>query len=279
MARTDALSILNDQSADKLAELHSGLIERIQKGAVSEQIKNREYSGDPTTGSVEVNRFKNSGSAAYGTARTAGEGAKLNNKGKVTVNIDVDKEIVEEATEKDLELHGVDGLIERRQRDQAMSMVAELDRAFFTQAESAGSTFAVTGSTLQDKLESLIQAVETTVNDYVDGVDRDMIVLTLTPEIYGQLANYIDSVPNSLTGLTDNMFHKVRVFSNHRQTADAICMIDGAVAQPVLVSDYQPERIPLSNDFAVSLFYSFGTKAVTPDLIRKASLSGEVESE
>ena len=45
-------------------------------------------------------------------------------------------------------------------------------------------------------------------------------------------------------------------------------MIRGAVAQPVVVDQYSnPEKIPLSNDFAVSLFYDYGTKALTPDLI------------
>ena len=47
-------------------------------------------------------------------------------------------------------------------------------------------------------------------------------------------------------------------------------MVRGAVAQPVVVNQYgAPEKIPLSNDYAVSLFYDYGTKALTPDLIYK----------
>ena len=47
-------------------------------------------------------------------------------------------------------------------------------------------------------------------------------------------------------------------------------MIRGAVAQPGVGDQYSnPEKIPLSNDFAVSLFYDYGTKALTPDLIFK----------
>ena len=53
-----------------------------------------------------------------------------------------------------------------------------------------------------------------------------------------------------------------------RQTADAICMIDGAVAQLILSDTYGLEKIPLSNDFALELFFSKGTKAVMPDLIK-----------
>jgi hypothetical protein len=279
MAREDALSIFSSgETKDKLAELHNGLIESIQKGAVSEQIKNKDYSGDPTTGSVEVNRFKNSGDQTYGTARTAGEGDKLFNNGKVVVNIDQHKEIVEEVNATDLKLHGVGGIVEKRQTNQKTTLISVLDRAFFVAAEAAASVFTPTAATLVGKLEQLIQEVETTVNDWVDGVDREMIVLTVSPAVYGELANYIDSVPNPLTNLTDNVFHKVRIFSNHRQTADAVCMVEGAVAQPVLLSDYEPEKIPLSNDYAVELFYDYGTKAVTPDLIQKVAELVEVES-
>ena len=75
MARTDALSInIDANTADKLAEIQGFVIETIQKGAVSEKMKNTEYSGDPTTGSIEIDRFKNATVDDYGTARTAGAG-------------------------------------------------------------------------------------------------------------------------------------------------------------------------------------------------------------
>ena len=102
-----------------------------------------------------------------------------------------------------------------------------------------------------------------------------MLVVTVTPDIYGQIENYIDSVPNSINGLSDNMFHKVRIFSNHRQTKDAICMIDGAVGQLVVTDQYDAEKIPLSNDVAIELFFSKGTKAVMPDLIKYATLNSQ----
>ena len=75
-------------------------------------------------------------------------------------------------------------------------------------------------------------------------------------------------MPNSVTGLTDEYFHKVRIYSNHRQTKSMICMIDGAVGQLVTTDEYDAEKIPLSNDIALELFFSKGTKAVMPDLIK-----------
>jgi hypothetical protein len=274
MARQTALNIyagVDSQSQavkDQLAETYGQVIEAIQKAAISEQIKNKNYSGDPSTGSVEIDRFKNAAVNNYGTARTAGNGDALDNTGKVTVNIDTDKEIVEELEKKDVDLYGIAGMAEKRKVNHEKRMVAYLDREFFTKAEAEGSAVTPTGSTVQEKLEELIQSVETTVNDWVDGVDRDMLVITVTPAVYGQLLNYIDSVPNSLTGLTENMFHNVRIFSNHRQTKSMLCMIDGAVAQPVVTDEYDAERIPLSNAIALELFFSKGTKAVMPDLIK-----------
>jgi hypothetical protein len=45
-------------------------------------------------------------------------------------------------------------------------------------------------------------------------------------------------------------------------------MIDGALAQLVTTDQYDVEKIPLSNDFALELFFSKGTKAVMPDLVK-----------
>ena len=271
MARQDALSIyINDNTRDKLAETYGEVIEAVQKGAISEQIKNKNYSGDPSTGSVEIDRFKNATINDLGTARTGGKGDELKNTGKVTINVDTDKEIVEEIAKKDIKLYGLDGMAERRKGNHIKRMIAYLDSQFFAKAEEEGTEVTPTqeATTIAEKLEELIVSVETTVNDWVDGVDRDMLVVTVTPTIYSKLLNYIDSVPNSLTGLKDDMFHKVRIFSNHRQTKSMLCMIDGAVGQLVTTDEYDAEKIPLSNDIALELFFSKGTKAVMPDLIK-----------
>ena len=271
MARQDALNIyVNDETKDKLAETYGEVIEAVQKGAISEQIKNKNYSGDATTGTVEIDRFKNATINDLGTARTGGKGDALKNSGKVTVSVDTDKEIVEELAKKDVKLFGLGNMAEKRKANHIKRMIAYLDSEFFACAEKEGTKVETTATTIQEKIEELILSVETTKNDWVDGVDRDMIVVTVTPAIYSQVQNYIDSVPNSLTGLTDELFHKVRIFSNHRQTKPIIAMIDGAVAQLVTTDQYEAEKVPLSNDIALELFFSKGTKAVMPDLIKYA---------
>lgn len=271
MARQNALSIYVDNSTlDKLAETYGAVIEAIQKGAVSEQIKNKNYSGDPTSGTVEIDRFKNAQVAALGTARTASAGEKLKNTGKVVISVDTDKEIVEEIAKKDLKLYGIAGIAERRKSNHIKRMIAYLDTQFFATAVSEGTALTgITDTKIEDILETLIQSVETTQNDWVDGVDRDQLVLVVKPSVYGKIRNYIDIIDGS-SGSTA-YFHGVRLFSNHRQTKDAICMIDGAVAQLVTTDQYAAEKIPLSNDIALELFFSKGTKAVMPDLIKYIS--------
>ena len=70
-------------------------------------------------------------------------------------------------------------------------------------------------------------------------------------------------------------YHGATVYENIRQTAKVIGQRKESIAQPVVMDEYSdPERIPLSNAWATSLFYSYGTKAVTPDLIFKVSGEG-----
>lgn len=281
MARTDAMSIITSQAtADKLAELDGQLIDNIQKDALSSILKNQEYSGDPTTGSVEINRFKNAESQNYGTARTNAAGNKLKNTGKVTVNVDTDKEIVEEVANKDLMLFGIAGLADRRTANHSKRVAAALDRAFFATAEAASTNVSIpNGATIEEAVEKVIQTLETVNNDWVDGVNREDIELTLTPAVYGKLRTYIDKVQDGgATKEAVEYFHGVRVYSNVRQTKGILCQYHGAVAQPVIINQYAAEKIGLSNDVAIELFYSYGTKAVMPDLIFSATYGTPVSA-
>lgn len=268
MARQDALNIYVDGSTkDKLAETYGEVIEAVQKEAISEQIKNKNYSGDPQSGSVEIDRFKNATVNDYGTARGNGKGDNLVNNGKVTVTVDTDKEIVEELERKDVKLFGLAGMAEKRKKNHIKRMVSYLDTQFFAKAEAEGTAVSgITDTNIEDILETLIQSVETTQNDWVDGVDRDMLVLIVKPNVYGKIRNYIDKIDGS-DGTMD-YFHNVRLYSNIRQTKDAICMIDGAVAQLVTTDEYEAEKIPLSNAIGLELFFSKGTKSIMPDLIK-----------
>ena len=273
--RTDAQSISSGANKDKLKEVLGEIIQNIQKKAISERIKNKKYSGDIKAGSIKVARFTNVESKDYGTARAASKGTQFDNKGKVTINLDKHKEIVEEFNKNDIETIGYNAIIDSKKSGQTNTLIRELDRAFFVEAETVGTDVVVTSATeLVEKVEMLIQALETTKNEYVDGVNREDMTLTLSPTLYGKLRNYIDKIANANVDSAKEeieMFHGVKVESNMRQTAEAIIMVNGAIAQPVNIYNYGTDRIPLSNDYALTLFYDFGTKAITPDLIKKVT--------
>lgn len=277
MARQDTLSILDTKEAkDKLAEAGGKLIENIQKNALSSILKNTEYSGDPTSGSVEINRFQNATSNDYGTARGNSKGDKIKN-GKVTINIDQDKEIIEEVANKDVRMFGISDIIDRRTKNHASRAIAELDRAFFETAEKAATAVTTSETDIVEVVEALIQKAETVKNEYVDGVDRSMLVITATPSAYGKLRKYIDQVGGGAGNESIGMFHGVEIHSNVRQTADLLIQARGSVAQPVAIDEYDADRIPQSNDISIDLFYSYGTKAITPDLIFKIENAGASE--
>lgn len=289
MARTKAISLIQSGSTKvDLAELSGLVIQNIQKDTLSAGLKSQSYTGNPATGSVEYKRFKNSASQPYGTARNARHGDALTVP-PTTVNLNKHREIVEEAAKFDLDTFGVGNIMARRADNHVDTVASELDSDFFDVAVSEGTAFtAPSGTTnIEDIMEALIQTLEGVKNDYVRGVPRNLIRLVLDPVYYGKIRTYLDKGTNNAnvdTAAEDfAVFHGVRVYSSinlpvktetvettktKTTTTHAVIMIDGAVAQPAVIYPYkEPEKIPLSNDYGVSMFFDYGTKSLTPDLI------------
>ena len=279
MARLSALSLLKNDGVtpELLAELYGKVIENVQVKAVSMYFKNRDLSGDFAAGSVEAKRFVNSASQAYGTARTAGAGVAVQAK-PVVVAKDTEKEIIEEIESKDLNEYGVTDLLNRRRTNHVASMVRELDTAFFAKGYEAGDKFTPTGgaTTWFAKIEELVVKLEKVSNPFVDGVPRELIGVAVTPEVYSAIRQELDMVPASENawGRGDiGMLHDIAILkSNHLpketgQVVSAMAMVQGAIAQPVHIDEFDVERIQLSKAYAIELFYDFGTQAVMEDLI------------
>lgn len=273
MPKIKSLSILNtEEGLDFLAELSKGVIENIQAGLVSFDMKNDELSGDPETGTLTAKRFANAEAQDYGTARSAGKGKKVKAL-EVAVKIDRDKEFVEEIEAKDIRMYGVDGLLQRRSANHALRAVSNLDREFFEVAYDNATEVEIDSSLpISKKIDALINECKNTKNMFVDGVEKTFMRLVLSSAWYSEIRDDIDkrSTPNVDTAAeTFDRWHGVRVDESvHLPVGcDAILMVTGAVAQPVHFDAYQAEKIQLSNAYGVSLFYNYGTEAVTPDLI------------
>jgi len=275
MARIDALSIeLRTTGKDKLAEEYGKVIENLQHITLAAKLKNTDLSGDPTSGTIEAKRFVNKVGKAYGTARSNGKADYIKAE-PVVIAINDDTEYLEEVEEKDLRTYGVNGLIERRTRDHQGALAVELDTKFFAEAVNEGTSFTPTGSpSIEDEIEEAIEKIETTKNDFVQGVPRNMIEVVLSPAYYGKLRNKINSISNSndlgqVKNYEQGIFNNVNVYSNVflPEGVNYIVMVKGAVAQPVTTSIYNPAKVDLSDATAFGLFAYKGTKAVTPDLI------------
>lgn len=276
MARIDALSIdLRTTGKDKLAEEYGKVIENLQHITLASRLKNTDLSGDPTSGTVEAKRFVNKVGKEYGTARSAGKADYIKAE-PVVIAINDDTEYLEEVEEKDLKTYGVNGLIERRTRNHQDALAVELDTKFFAEAVSEGTSFTPSaGATaIEDEIEEAIQTVETTKNDFVQGVPRNMIEVVMSPAYYGKLRNKINSISNSndlgqVRNYEQGTFNNVNVYSNVflPEGINYVVMVKGAVAQPIMTSIYNPAKVDLSDATAFGLFAYKGTKAVTPDLI------------
>lgn len=274
MARTKAISLIQTGGTKvDLAELSGLVIGNIQKDTLASGLKSQSYTGNPASGSVEYKRFKNSVSQDYGTARAAGKGSAITVP-PTTVNLSVHKEIVEEAAKFDLDTFGVGNIMARRADNHVDTVAAEFDTAFFQCAVDEGTSFSTTETDVEAIVEAFIQTLETVKNDYVRGVPRNIMRLVCDPSFYGKIRNYLDkNVHNAnVDSAAEDFatFHGVRCYSSVfvPSGTNAIIMIDGAIAQPAVIYPYkEPEKIPLSNDYGVSMFYDYGTKALTPDLI------------
>ena len=274
MARIESLSILTQDGEGKayLAELYGKVIEGVMKTLVSAGMKNMDLSGDPASGSVEAKRFVNATAQDYGTARAAGAGNKVKAK-PVTVTISEDKEIVEEIEDKDTKLYGVDGLLDRRSANHIVRMASNLDKNFFAEAYDSAVEVEIADNTpIEEELEQVIQECENTENDFVDGVPRELMSLVLNTAYYGKVRNNLDKQTRSNVDTGEEEFytwHGVECKSCTHLPVGCryLLMVNGAVAQPVMANQYNAEKIPLSEAYAVSLFYHYGTEVVTPDLI------------
>lgn len=272
MAREKALNIglVSDSINDDLAHILDGVIENIQTSAVSEALKNKEGSGDPVAGSVEYKRFVNASLEDKGTAR-AGTPASVV-ASPVIVNLDINKEIVEEIQNKDIKLYGITDMVGRRAGNHTKRFTAFLDRAFFTEAINGKDAYDVTGlSTEKEIIDAMIVSAKETESNFIDGIDADDLALVVNGTYRKALKNELDKLPegtdakNGLIGRYDG----VDVYETHRLPSgtNAIVMLKGAVAQPYFVSEYRAEKIPLDDAIAVQSFLYVGAKQLTPEAI------------
>jgi len=270
--KIESLAMLRtDGGKEYLSEQYGKVIENVQKDTISGKIKNTDLSGDLTSGTVLAKRFANAKSQKYGTARSGGKGNNVKDI-EVPVQIDNDREFIEEVEEKDVKLGGVEGLVTKRTTNHGKRLEAELDEEFFRISVESGSKITPTETDLIDIIDETINTLVNTKNDFIDGIDRSLISVTCNSTTYSKIRKHLDKLPSSHVETDKEDFvgrHGVRYFEEIRlpENVQFVVMMDGSVAQPVHVSVATPTKVPLSDATAFGLFVYYGTKAVTPETI------------
>lgn len=266
----EALSIMMQDGTTKenLKEVLNGVLENVSAKAVSEQIKAKNGSGNPEGGVIEYKRFVNAELKDKGTARNAGKGDKVKAK-PVKVYIDTDKEIVEELQGKDVKLYGVDGMAERRKANHQSAIVRYLDREFF--AKVLEGTKVEAKSSIQDTIDDLLYKARNLQNDFIDGIESDMLVIVVDSTYRKGMKKILDDMPNGTDPKEQaiGMYDSVRVYESIRMPTGVhvAVMMDGAIAQPFYVSEYSAEKVPFDDAVVLEDFLYKGTKALMEDTI------------
>lgn len=277
MARTEALSIY--VSEDVKAELKNkiaGVFENLAKKTISGRLKSKNGVLNEKAGSFEFKRFANATRQEYGTARKAGEGNKIKAI-PIPVNMDRNSEIVEEANSFDAASFTDEDLtafLARRKVAIQQSVERDLDREFFAAIKTQGTQSAVVidkTKPIKPQLGQVIVAMETTTNEYVDGIEREQMALVLSPALYELVKDELNDCYNFSGDVADEVFkglNGVATFSSHRLPAgvDFELVVMDSVAQPVMITDTDIEKIPLSTEYAVEVFYRNGTKVLAKEL-------------
>lgn len=266
----EALNIMMQDGTTKenLKQVLSGVLENVSARAISEQIKAKNGSGTPEGGVIEYKRFVNAELKDKGTARKAGEGDKLKAKPK-KVYIDTDKEIIEELQGKDVKLYGIDGMAEKRKANHQSAIVRYLDREFFK--EVLKGTKVEAKDTVQNTIDELLQNARTLENDFIDGIESDLLVIVVDSKYRKDMKKILDDLPNGTDPKEQaiGMYDSVRVYESTRMPKGvrAVVMMDGAIAQPYYVSEYGAEKVPFDDAVALEDFLYKGTEALMEDTI------------
>ena len=284
MSRTEALSIyVSDSVKAELRNKIAGVFENLAKKTVSGRLKSKNGAMNEKVGSLEYKRFANAERQNYGTARAAGKGKTIIAP-PIIVNLDRDSEIVEEAnafdaasfTEEDL-----NSFLARRKVALQQSIERDLDREFFAAGKTGGTAAGITidkTKPIRAQLGQVTVRLETTKNEFVDGVEREQMAYVLSPALAQLVKDELNDCYNFSGEVADEIFKGldgVAVFSSNRlpEGVDYMLITMDSIAQPVMMTDADIEKIPLSNEYAVEVFWRNGTKVLAKELVLYGAMS------
>ena len=183
-------------------------------------------------------------------------------------------------------------MVERRKTNFELSVTDFLDLDFFSVAKAGGTAATALGVTDLDSTKSFKRQIETligkfektgkngTENKYVRGIDRRYMALILDSSLYGLVKDELNDCRNFSQMISDEKFtgiNGVACFSsvNLPDGVDYELMTMDSIAQPVLPSGFEFEKIPLSIEYAMEMFFRYGSKVLAPELVLHGKLAAD----
>lgn len=124
---------------------------------------------------------------------------------------------------------------------------------------------------MQDTIDDLLERARTLQNDFIDGIESDLLVIVVDSKYRKGMKKILDELPNGTDPKEQaiGMYDSVRVYESNRMPKGVRCvvMMDGAIAQPYYVSEYSAEKVPFDDAVALEDFLFKGTKALMEDTI------------
>lgn len=282
----DALGInyQNTSTRDKLQVVYKAILKNLLSKADYLRLVNREYSDTPAKGgSVHIDRLAFATVRDYGTAFAAQTGDKPLNNG-IDILVNIDKEIVTEVPKKDAKLWRPGGeaeILAANVENQTAALQIFLDDAYFVALQQAATTYDVSAVTDSDavkqqvlRLLALIRKLESVTGDNVNKIDRSLMALTLSSEIYDSVELYMTTL-NNPDGNSVRLLHGVEVSRALRQDVDAVVQVKGSMGMPMVLDRYEVTRPTYKNGLVQELYFSYGLGAVMPECIYKAAISSD----
>ncbi|MFQ7699954.1 MAG: hypothetical protein ACLRL0_01645 [Christensenellaceae bacterium] len=198
--------------------------------------------------------------------------------------------IIQNYDEEDIERYKA--MVERRKTNFELSVTDFLDLDFFSVAKAGGTAATALGVTDLDSTKSFKRQIETligkfektgkngTENKYVRGIDRRYMALILDSSLYGLVKDELNDCRNFSQMISDEKFtgiNGVACFSsvNLPDGVDYELMTMDSIAQPVLPSGFEFEKIPLSIEYAMEMFFRYGSKVLAPELVLHGKLAAD----
>ena len=122
-------------------------------------------------------------------------------------------------------MYGIDGMAERRKSNHQSAIIRYLDREFF--AKVLEGTKVEAKANVQDTIDDLLERARTLQNDFIDGIESDLLVIVVDSKYRKGMKKILDELPNGTDPKEQaiGMYDSVRVYESNRMPKGVRCVL------------------------------------------------------